>query len=227
MALYIVATPIGNLEDITFRAVDTLKRVQFILAEDTRVTGKLLKKYDIRTQLVSYRDQNHENILPKVKEKLDMGLDLALVSDAGTPTLSDPGFKLVRELREEGYEIYSIPGAFAGAAALSISGLPTDKFLFLGFLPKSGGKREAALKVYGDLDCSILLYESPNRIVQLLKEISKMLGDKRKIFIASELTKLFEKHWYGTASELIERFDDEDNSNLKGEFTVVIGKDFS
>ena len=129
--LYIVATPIGNLSDMTLRAIEVLKSVAFVLSEDTRESKKLLDRYEIPTQLISYRDQNHERVIGKVLEKLDMGLDLALISDAGTPLISDPGFKLVRDLREKGYDVVSIPGASAVIAALSVSGLPTDRFVFL------------------------------------------------------------------------------------------------
>ena len=149
--LYVVATPIGNLKDMSFRAIETLKSVIFILAEDTRETKKLLNEYDINTQLVSYRDQNHERMIGKILEKLDMGLNLALVSDCGTPLISDPGYRLVRDLRMKGYEILSIPGPSALTSAISISGLPTDSFSFLGFLPKSEGKREKILKKYLEL----------------------------------------------------------------------------
>jgi len=146
--LYVVATPIGNLEDITFRAIDTLKKVTFVLAEDTRESYKLFNRYDIKTQLISYRDQNHEKMLGKILEKLDMGLDLALISDCGTPLISDPGFKLIRELRERKYDVVSIPGPSALTSALSISGLVTDRFAFLGFLPKSDIKRKKLLQEY-------------------------------------------------------------------------------
>ncbi|MDD3475128.1 MAG: 16S rRNA (cytidine(1402)-2'-O)-methyltransferase, partial [Candidatus Dojkabacteria bacterium] len=169
--LFIVATPIGNLEDITFRAVDTLKKVAFILAEDTRESKKLLDRYDISTQLISYRDQNHEKILQKVVEKLDMGLDLALISDSGTPLISDPGFKLVKYLRENMHEVLAIPGASALTSALSISGLPTDRFVFLGFLPKSDTRREKIFKEYMNLHNTLVMYESPKRLLRLLELI--------------------------------------------------------
>ena len=141
--LYIVATPIGHLKDMTFRAVEILKGVPFVLAEDTRESKKLLDRYEITTQLISYRDQNHERMLPKILEKLDMGLDLALISDCGTPLISDPGYKLVSELRELDYEIIPIPGPSALTSALSVSGMPVDKFVFLGFLPKSEGRESS------------------------------------------------------------------------------------
>ena len=166
--LYVVATPIGNLGDITFRAVETLKKVSFVLAEDTRESYKLFNKYNIGTQLVSYRDQNHERMLDKVLEKLDVGLDLALISDCGTPLISDPGFKLIRELRERKYDVISIPGPSALTSALSISGLVTDKFTFLGFLPKSDIRRKKLLKEYVGIKGSIVFYESPNRLIKLL-----------------------------------------------------------
>ena len=166
--LFVVATPIGNLDDITYRAIKTLKSVAFILAEDTRESKKLLDKYDIHTQLISYRDQNHEKIINKIVEKLDIGLDLAIISDNGTPLISDPGYKLVRYLREEGYVISPIPGPSAVISALSISGLPTDRFSFLGFLPKSDSKRIEIFEEFFNLDTTVVVYESPKRLFKLL-----------------------------------------------------------
>lgn len=190
--LMVVATPIGNLEDITLRAIRSLKEAIFILCEDTRESGKLMKKYEIKTPLISYRDQNHERIMPKVLEKLNMGLDLALISDAGTPTISDPGYRLVNQLRTLGYNIEAIPGASGVTAALSVSGLPTDRFLFLGFLPKSDSHRLKALKDCQDLDATLCIYESPNRLFKLLQEIYSSLGN-RKVCVINDITKKFEK----------------------------------
>jgi 16S rRNA (cytidine1402-2'-O)-methyltransferase len=220
--LYVVATPIGNLGDMTFRAVEVLKSVAFILAEDTRESIKLLKRYDIHTQLISYRDQNHARMIVKILEKLDMGLNLALVSDCGTPLISDPGFKLVRELREKGYLIESIPGATALTSALSISGLPTDKFSFLGFLPKSDKKRKEILKRYLELGSTVVLYESPKRILSLL-EVINSIGERCTIVLAKDLTKKREEVLQSSANDLIkilkERGFDKDPH---GEFVVVI-----
>jgi 16S rRNA (cytidine1402-2'-O)-methyltransferase len=217
--LYIVATPIGNLEDITFRAVNILKKVVFILAEDTRETAKLLNRYEITTQVVSYRDQNHERMFPKVLEKLDIGLDLALVSDCGTPLISDPGYKLVSELRKLGYEIIPIPGPSALTSAVSVSGMPTDKFTFLGFLPKSEGKREQLLKKYGELESTLVIYESPHRLVKLLEQISSILGD-RDIFLAKDISKKRESFVMKKVSVLVKGLKEE--KEIFGEYVVLV-----
>lgn len=220
--LYIVATPIGNLSDMTFRAVEVLNSVAFILAEDTRVSSKLMAHYKINPLLISYRDQNHERMITKILEKLDMGLSLALISDAGTPTISDPGFKLVRVLKQKGYEVYPIPGADAVTSSLSASGLPTDRYVFLGFLPKSVSKISNILKEYGQLDATLVFYESPNRLEDLLKQILNVLGD-RTVCIANDITKMYEKIETDSVSNLLK------NSTLvknpKGEFVVLVGKE--
>jgi len=218
--LYVVATPIGNLWDMTFRAVEILKSVAFILAEDTRESIKLLKRYDIPTQLVSYRDQNHERMMSKIYEKLDMGLNLALVSDCGTPLISDPGFKLVRELRKSGYEIESIPGPSALTAALSISGLPTDKFSFLGFLPKSEKKRIELLKKYL-FQGTTVVYESPKRILSLVELIS-LIDETTFVVLLKDLTKSREEVIQGSTTEVINILKGKGyEENPHGEFVVV------
>lgn len=221
---YVVATPIGNLEDISFRAIDTLKKVAFVLSEDTRESKKLLDRYNITTQLISYRDQNHERMIGKILEKLDMGLDLALISDAGTPLISDPGFKVVRELRLQGYDVVSIPGASALIAALSISGLPTDKFVFLGFLQKSDERRKKLILQYFELDTTLVIYESPNRIVKLLKLLLDIVGDV-KLFLAKDISKLREESFFGTVSEVLATLNERDfENNPHGEFVCVLSK---
>ncbi len=199
--LYVVATPIGNLADMTFRAVDILNKVPFILAEDTRESKKLLEKYNIHTQLVSYRDENHDKILEKILEKLNMGLDLALISDAGTPLISDPGYKLVKYLRENNFEVISIPGPSAVTAALAVSGLPTDRFVFFGFLPKSETRREKIISEYKDLHNTLVFYESPKRLFGFLDTIDKVLGDVN-IFLAKDISKLKEEYFYGSVREV-------------------------
>lgn len=220
--LYVVATPIGNLEDITFRAIDTLKKVIFVLAEDTRESYKLFNRYDIKTQLISYRDQNHEKMLVKILEKLDMGLDLALISDCGTPLISDPGFKLVRELRERSYEVVSIPGPSALTSALSISGLVTDKFTFLGFLPKSDTRRKKMLQEYVSIEGSIIFYESPNRLIKLLDMLKSVFGEK-KIGIAKDISKMREMFFYGDISEVSKEIETDDfKENPHGEYVVIL-----
>ena len=219
--LYIVATPIGNLGDITYRAVEILKSVAFVLAEDTRESIKLFRKYDINTKLISYRDQNHDKMIGKIKEKLDMGLNLALVSDSGTPLISDPGFKLVRELREEEYCIESIPGPSALISALSISGLPTDKFTFLGFLPKSLSKRKEILNKYINQGNTIIIYESPNRVVSLL-ELIHQCSQENTTVLTKDLTKFREEVFSGQAIELISLLKEKDfESHPHGEFVVL------
>lgn len=221
-SLHIVATPIGNLGDITYRAVEILSRVPFILAEDTRYTLKLLNRYKIKSKLVSYRDQNHEKMIDKVMEKLDAGLDLALVSDCGTPLISDPGYKLVADLRERGYAVLTVPGPSALVAAMSISGLPTDKFVFLGFLPKSDGKRAEWLKKYGNIDCTIVIYESPKRLLDLLKMAAELYGSDRKVAVMGELTKIHESVKFGKLGEVVESYADK---SILGEYVVCIGKE--
>ncbi len=218
--LFVIGTPIGNLSDITFRALEALKNVTFVLAEDTRHTKKLFSEYDVNTQLVSYRDQNHEKMLPKILEKLDAGLNLGLVSDAGMPLISDPGYKLVEYLKLNGYEVISIPGPDSVASALSVSGLPTDRFTFLGFLPKSDSKRESILQEYMKLDSTLVIFESPNRVKKLLGEVMKIDG-KRRVSVANDLTKLYEKVITGKVSSLINEVSD----SLKGEFVILVAKE--
>ena len=217
--LFVVATPIGNLEDITFRAVDVLKKSAFILAEDTRETSKLLNKYEINTQLVSYRDQNHERMMPKILEKLDIGLDLSLVSDCGTPLISDPGYRLVSELRKLKYEVIPVPGPSALISAVSVSGFPTDKFSFLGFLPKSEGKRKEIILEYGKLHDTLVIYESPHRLLELLKQIKEVLGE-REVFLAKDISKKREEFILQKVSKVIEEL--EKDEKVFGEYVVLV-----
>ena len=219
--LFIVATPIGNLSDITLRALETLKSVDFILSEDTRETDKVLKKYNISKPQLSYRDQNHNVMLPKVIDMLESGSNIALISDSGTPLVSDPGYKLVRDLIQKEFNIVSIPGPSAVISSLVSSGFPTDKFSFVGFLPKSAGERKKILKNYGELDSTLIIYESPFRISKLLKEIKETLGD-RYVCLANEMTKVYEKFSRNKVSELIKETE---GRKLKGEFVVLVGKE--
>ena len=219
--LYIVATPIGNLSDMTLRAIEVLKSVAFVLSEDTRESKNLLDRYEIPTQLISYRDQNHERVIGKVLEKLDMGLDLALISDAGTPLISDPGFKLVRDLRQKGYDVVSIPGASAVIAALSVSGLPTDRFVFLGFLPKSDERRRKLLEQYVNLENTIVIYESPQRLTRLLELILNEFRDM-DVYLAKDISKMREESFSGKISDVLEQLEERKfDENPHGEFVCV------
>lgn len=221
--LYVVGTPIGNLSDITFRAVSILKKVHFVLAEDTRESKKLLDKYKINTELISYRDQNHSKILEKIVEKLDMGLDLALISDSGTPLISDPGYKLVRYLREKEYDVIALPGPSALVSALSVSGLPTDRFVFLGFLPKSDSKRRKILEEYKDLHNTIIIYESPNRLFKLLNLLKEELGKDVVISLSKDISKLRERYLFGEVVNIIDILEDEGfEENPHGEFVCIV-----
>ena len=221
--LYVVGTPIGNLSDITFRAVSILKKVHFVLAEDTRESKKLFDKYKINTELISYRDQNHSKILEKIVEKLDMGLDLALISDSGTPLISDPGYKLVRYLREKEYDVIALPGPSALVSALSVSGLPTDRFVFLGFLPKSDSKRRKILEEYKDLRNTIIIYESPNRLFKLLNLLKEELGKDVVISLSKDISKLRERYLFGEVVNIIDIREDEGfEENPHGEFVCIV-----
>lgn len=222
--LYVVATPIGNLQDITLRAIDTLKNVAFILAEDTRESKKLLDEYDIETQLISYRDQNHTRIVDKVIEKLDMSLSLALISDNGTPLISDPGYKLVRELRNRDYEVMTIPGPSALTAALSIGGLPTDSFTFLGFLPKSDVKREVLIKSVLELKNTLVIYESPKRLFKLL-ELIRVIDPTLFVSALRDMTKVRESVYAGNVEDVISQLREDDlEENPYGEWVVLISQ---
>ncbi|MFZ2663937.1 MAG: 16S rRNA (cytidine(1402)-2'-O)-methyltransferase [Patescibacteria group bacterium] len=218
--LFIVATPIGNLSDITLRAIETLKSVDLILSEDTRETDKILKKYEISKPQLSYRDQNHNTMLPKVVSMLNSSSSIALISDSGTPLISDPGYKLIRDLIQKDFNVISIPGPSAVISSIVSSGFPTDKFSFVGFLPKSSGDRKKVLKSYGDLDSTLIIYESPFRIIKLLKEIKEVLGD-RFVCLANEMTKIHEKFIRNSVSLVLK---DLEGKKLKGEFVVLIGK---
>jgi len=219
--LYIIATPIGNLADITLRALEVLKNVSVILSEDTRETDKMLKRYEMNKKQISYRDQNHESIFPYILNELEKGNDIAIVTDSGTPLISDPGFKLVRELIGKNMNVVSIPGPSAVTASLVVSGLPTDKFSFLGFLPKSEGQIARILNDYGKLDSTLIIYESPFRVKKLLNIIKNTLGN-RKICVVNEITKVHEKIFRGYLDEVAVNIKD---IKLKGEFVILIAKE--
>ena len=221
--LYIIATPIGNLEDITLRALRVLKEVDTILCEDTRMTAKLLQKYDIKTPTLSYHSHSGLAKVEKIFELLEEGKNLALVSDAGTPTISDPGVLLVSQVKEKfGQEVSIVPitGPYAVISALSASGLPSSDFLFLGFLPHKKG-RETLFKEIAVSKRTVVFYESPHRILKTLESLKKHLDEKRRVVIARELTKIYEEVVTGTAQELLQYFE-KNKDKVKGEFVVVV-----
>jgi len=216
--LYLVPTPIGNLEDITFRAVRVLKEVDLILAEDTRITGRLLKHYEIETRMISHHLFNEHKEVPQIAEKILNGMNIALVSDAGTPGISDPGFLLVRECLKAGIEVECLPGPTAFVPALVASGIPCDCFHFEGFLPQKKG-RQTRLKILAELPNTIVLYESPHRLIKSLEEFSLYFGAERKASVSRELTKLYEETQRGTINSLLGYFK---NKIIKGEIVIVI-----
>ncbi len=215
--LYIVSTPIGNLKDITFRAIEVLSNVDLIAAEDTRHTRILLQHYNIRTPATSYFDFNKEKKIPSLIKRLQEGARLALVSDAGTPGISDPAFRLVRTCIENGLRIETIPGATAFVPALVLSGLPTDRFVFEGFLPVKKG-RKTRLETLRNEPRTMVMYESPYRVVRTLRDLEATLGN-RQIVVVRELTKKFEEVVRGSLTEIN---SDIEQLKLKGEFVLVI-----
>ena len=215
--LYLVATPIGNLEDMSPRAVRILKEVVLIAAEDTRHTGKLLKHFEIQTPITSYFEHNKINKLDFILDKLSTG-DVALVSDAGTPAINDPGYELVKAALASHYDVKPIPGASAPIAALTVSGLPTDSFLYLGYLPHKTSERHSRLQEVENHPYSLIFLESPYRIVEALEDILSILGD-RKICVAREMTKMFEDYWRGSVNGAVDYFK---SQPARGEFTLVV-----
>lgn len=220
--LTIVPTPIGNLEDITLRALKTLQRVRLILAEDTRTSGLLLHHFEIKCPLQSYHMHNEHKMLESICARIEVAEDVALVSDAGTPAISDPGFLLVRECLRRGIEVECLPGATAFVPALVASGLPADRFVFEGFLPQKKG-RQTRLNALKDEERTVVLYESPYRVLKTLAQIGEIRGLDCPVVAARELTKLHEEFVRGTVSELITHFT---NKAPKGEFVLLIGKSY-
>jgi len=216
--LYVVSTPIGNLDDITLRALKILRHVDLIAAEDTRRTRRLLSRFDIHTPLVSYFEHNELKKLDKLLSNMKRGKEIALVSDAGTPGISDPGYRLIQQAIERGIPVIPIPGPSAVIAALSISGLATDSFYFAGFLPRKGGKRRKLLEKLGDLDGTSILYESPHRLMKTLGDLLEICGD-RQIVVTRELTKAFEEAIRGSIREVINALE---GRRIKGEVTIVL-----
>lgn len=217
--LVIVPTPIGNLGDITLRALETLKTVDAILAEDTRTTGNLLKHFDIQKPLTAHHLNNEHKTLERVVDRLKSGETLALCSDAGTPAISDPGFLLVRECLKEGIEVECLPGATALIPALVNSGLPADRFVFEGFLPHKKG-RQTRLKLLAEEPRTVILYESPHRLVKCLEQLAEHFGSDRPASVSRELSKLHEENARGTLGELTVHFMER---NVKGECVIVVG----
>ncbi len=216
--LYIVATPIGNLADITIRAIDTLKSVDFVAAEDTRKAKILFNKYEINTHLVSYHVQSSPHKVNEIIQKIKQGQSCALISEAGTPCISDPGFRMVQMATIEGIKVIPIPGASAIITFVSACGVPSDKFIFLGFLPHKKG-RQTLLKSMKDSVYPHIFYESVHRFNKLINELSDYIGSDCKIVVGRELTKIHEEFFRGTVSEAKEYFTDD---NTKGEFVVLV-----
>jgi 16S rRNA (cytidine1402-2'-O)-methyltransferase len=218
MKLFIVPTPIGNLQDMTFRAINVLKSVDLILAEDTRVSGKLLKHFEINTKMQSYHMHNEHKILKSIVDKLKSGIEIALISDAGTPAISDPGFLLTRACVDEGIAIECLPGATAFVPALVNSGLPNDRFVFEGFLPIKKG-RQTRLKLLAQETRTIVIYVSPHKLNKTLEEIVMYFGSDRQISVSRELSKIYEETLRGTAQSILEHYN---FKQVKGELVLII-----
>ena len=218
MKLYIVPTPIGNLEDITLRAINVLKSVDLILAEDTRTSGKLLKHFEIGTQMHSHHMHNEHKTVQGIIQKLKTGTTIALISDAGTPAISDPGFLLTRACVENDIPVDCLPGATAFVPALVNSGLPNDKFVFEGFLPVKKG-RQTRFLLLAEEPRTIIFYESPHKLIKTLSHICEYFGEYRQVSVSRELTKLFEETQRGTAKSILEHYT---NRPPKGEIVIVV-----
>jgi len=216
--LYIVPTPLGNLEDITLRALRILREVSLIATEDTRTTGRLLKHFEISCPLISYHEHSKGTRLEQVLEALTKG-DVALVSEAGTPLLSDPGYKLVRAAIEQDFEVISLPGPSALTAALPASGLPTDQFLFLGFLPRKSSERRRMIEDISEQLATLIFFETPHRLRAALADMIEILGGERSIAVCRELTKLHEEIWRGTLAGASQEWNEREP---RGEFTLVV-----
>ena len=216
--IYIIPTPIGNLEDITFRAITTLKNVDCILAEDTRKSKKLLNHYNISTKIISYHQHNEHQKLMKIIENIKSGINYAIISDAGTPSISDPGFLLVRECVKNDILVETLPGPTALIPALVNSGLASDGFVFEGFLPHKKGRLKRLLKLKAE-ERTIVLYESPHRLLKTLSSLIEIFGSGRIVSVSRELTKIYEETKRGTVKEVLDYFS---RAKIKGEFVIVI-----
>jgi len=217
--LFVVGTPIGNLEDITLRAIRILKEVDLIACEDTRRTQQLLNHYEIRTPTISYHEHNEMTRAPELVIKLTEGNNIALVSDAGMPVVSDPGFRLVHLAVRHAIPVVPVPGASAFVAALAASGMPVDKFRFLGFLPSKKAARRQTLEEHKAATKTLVFYEAPHRVLEMLRDVRDILGN-RDVVLAREVTKVHEEFWRGTVSELLERTK---GKTIKGEITLLVG----
>ncbi|MBF2063992.1 MAG: 16S rRNA (cytidine(1402)-2'-O)-methyltransferase [Calothrix sp. C42_A2020_038] len=217
--LYVVGTPIGNLEDMTFRAVQTLQNVDLIAAEDTRHTGKLLQHFQIKTPQISYHEHNRSSRIPELLQKLIHGSAVALVSDAGMPGISDPGYELVKACVDADIKVVPIPGASAVITALSAAGLPTDKFVFEGFLPPKTNQRRQRLEFLNKEPRTIIFYESPHRLRATLQDLAEVMGTQRSIVIARELTKFYEEFWRGTVKDACQHYQEREP---QGEYTILV-----
>jgi 16S rRNA (cytidine1402-2'-O)-methyltransferase len=221
MTLFVVATPIGNLSDMTPRALEVLGEVDCIAAEDTRHSKRLLDHFGIATPLVAYHEHNEGEAAKQIVRDLASGRQIALISDAGTPLISDPGYRLVKAALEKGIQVVPVPGASALVSALSVAGLPTDRFCFEGFMPAKSAARQKKLGELGKESRTIVLFEAPHRIRSLLEDVSSVLGGRRRLSIGRELTKQYEQIWHGTADEALAAVDDGQVPS-KGEFVVVV-----
>ncbi len=218
MKLYLVPTPIGNLDDITLRAINVLKEVDLILAEDTRTSGKLLKHFQIHTPMQSHHMHNEHKTTDLIVSKIESGLTVALISDAGTPAISDPGFLLTRACIEKGIEVDCLPGATAFVPALVNSGFPNDRFIFEGFLPVKKGRQTRFIEL-ADEKRTMIFYESPHKIIKTLEQMKTYFGEDRRVSISREISKLFEETLRGSISTLIKHFE---NHPPKGEFVIIV-----
>ncbi len=216
--LYLIPTPVGNLEDITLRALRLLKEVDLILAEDTRTTANLLKYYDIHTPLLSHHKFNEHQQVEKMAERIQRGEDIALVSDAGTPGISDPGFLLTKTCVEKGIETECLPGATAFVPALVNSGFPCDRFCFEGFLPQKKGRLKQLMQLAEDTR-TLIFYESPYRLAKALEQMAEQFGEDRRVCVAREISKMFEEYKRGTFRELIDYYQE---NGVKGEIVIVV-----
>jgi len=219
--LYVVATPIGNLEDITYRAVRVLREADLIACEDTRHTAKLLQHYGIDKPTVSYHEHNEAARAEELMTKLEQGFNVAQVSDAGMPGISDPGYRVIQLAIERGVRVVPVPGPSALVAALAAGGLPTDSFEFHGFLPAKSGQRRSTLESFRDSESTIVVYEAPHRIAETMQDIVETLGAERPVVLARELTKVHEEFIRGSAAEVLEALQ---QRSVKGEMTLLIGK---